>query len=254
MEFKRWDIVDKHELKLMAIRCFLIGLCCSILAFILFNWIMKNIFISEMASIGILLGSIYISVIVYKRDWLDEKVGLFDPYLQGISYQGTVILLIAGSIMFTIGFFGLAFVKGGIYSAISTSLCVNFPIIFMLLKSNVYHNSRLLYVGKLNGMDHYEQVLGYFPIFYYCLLGIPFSWSPLGVSFKKILESIFLHNGFMEYSVLCFILCLLAGSFILSPDIENNVFPFEIRTLNGYFKFSVISWILMGICLIPLII
>ena len=123
MELKRWDLVDEHELKLMALRCFLIGLFCSILVFILLNSITRNIFMCKTASLGILLGVSYMSIMVYKRDWLDEKVGLFDSYLQGISYQGIVILLIGGSIMLTIGFFGLAFVKGGIYSAISTSMC-----------------------------------------------------------------------------------------------------------------------------------
>lgn len=155
--------------------------------------------------------------------------------------------------MFSTVFFALAYVKGGIYSAISTCLCINFPIVFMLLRLNVYNNeSRVLYVGKLDGMNHYEQVFGYHPVFYYCLLGIPFGWAILGVSFRRVIESIFLHNYSLEYSLLCFILCLLAGSFILSPDIANNVFPFEIKRYKGFFKFAMISLILMVICFVPL--
>ena len=252
MKFKRWDLVDKHELKLMALRVFLIGLCYSFLTYILFYITIKNIFICEFTSAGIILTTSYISICVYSRDWLDEKIGLFDSHLQGISYQGIVILLSSGMFLLTLMFSSTAFIKGNIYSAIAFAFGVNFPIVFMLLRLNVYNNdSRLLYVGKLDGMDHYEQVLGYFPIFYY-VLAFPFGMGPLSVSFRRFLESIFLHNGSLEYYSACFILSLLAVSFVLSPNIANNVLPFEIRRLKGFFKFAVISLILMGICFIPL--
>ena len=252
---RRWDLVDASELKSRAIRSFLICLSCSIVCSIFLFMFIRNIFIIEFTFIGFLLTSVYYSILIYKRDWLDEKIGLFDPYLQGISYQGSVILLSSASFALSFAFFALAFVKGGIYSAVSTCLCINFPTVFMLLRLNVYNNdSRLLYVGKLDGMDHYEQVFGYNPIVYYMLLGVPFGWGILGVSFRRVLESIFLHNYSLEYSLLCFILCLLVGSFILSPDIANNVFPFEIKRYKGFFKFAIVSLILMEICFVPLII
>ena len=252
---RRWDLVDASKLKSRAIRSFLIILSCSIVGSISLFILIRNLFIIEFTFIGALLTSVYYSILIYKRDWLDEKIGLFDPYLQGISYQGTVILLSSASFTLSFAFVALAFVKGGIYAAVSTCLCVNFPIVFMLLRLNVYSNdSRLLYVGKLDGMDHYEQVFGYNPVFYFMLLGLPFGWRILGFSFRRVLESIFLHNYSLGYSLLCFILCLLAGSFILSPDIANNVFPFEIKRYKGFFKFAIVSLILMVICLIPLII
>lgn len=254
MALKRWDLVDEQELKRMALRVLLKGLCCSILFTILFFFVSKNTFICKFLFMGFIYGTIHCTVITYNRDWLDNKIGLFDPILPGISYQGALIFLSGASICLSLGISSMAFIKGGIYSAIAFGLCVNFPTVFMLLRLNVYSNdSRLLYVGEKDGEKHYEQVFGYHPVFYYILLGIPFGRGPLGLSFRKVLESIFLHNGSIEYSILCFILCLLAGSFILSPDIANNVLPFEIRTFNGFFKFAVISLILMGICLIPLI-
>ncbi|MBQ6349321.1 MAG: hypothetical protein IJI42_00150 [Methanobrevibacter sp.] len=252
MDLKRWDLMDEHELKLMALRCFLKGLVYSIVGALFLFFITKSSLICEFAFIGIVFTITYFSILIYKRDWLDEKIGLFDPYLQGISYQGAVILLSSGIFMASFIFSSTAFIKGNIYSAIAFAFGVNFPIVFMLLRLNVYNNdSRLLYVGKLDGMDHYEQVLGYFPIFYY-VLAFPFGMGPLSVSFRRFLESIFLHNGSLEYYSACFILSLLAVSFVLSPDIANNVLPFEIKTFDGLKKFIVISLILLGICLIPL--
>lgn len=42
MKFKRWDLVDKHELKLMTLRVFLIGLCYSILTYMSFYFAIKK--------------------------------------------------------------------------------------------------------------------------------------------------------------------------------------------------------------------
>lgn len=75
-------MADEHELKLMALRCFLIGVFCSIFAVVFFYILMEDIIISEFASIGILIGTFYISIVVYKRDWFNEKIGLFDPYFR----------------------------------------------------------------------------------------------------------------------------------------------------------------------------
>ena len=254
MELKRWDLVDEHELKLMALRCFLIGLFASVAVSIMMYLLMKNIVDAELAFMGTFFGSIYYSFIILKRDWFDEKIGLFDPYLPGISYQGIVLLLGFASIALSFGFFAMALDKGGVYSAIAFGLCVNFPNVFMLFRLNVYNNkSRLLFIGEKDRQKYYEQVFGYHPVFYYILLGIPFGRGPLGASFKRVIECIFLNNGSLTYYLLCFILCLLAGSFILSPDIANNVLPFEIRTYKGFFKFAIICFFLMVFCFIPLI-
>lgn len=255
MELKRWDLVDEHELKFMALRVFIKGLCGSIIASFISFILFKNIFVCEFSLIGCLFIVVYCSIIIYKRDWLDDKIGLFDSYLPGISYQGALIFLACLSIGLSFIFFAIALVKSGsIYSAIAFGLCVNFPTVFMLLRMNVYNNdSRLLFIGEKDGQKYYEQVLGYYPVFYYMFLGIPFGRGPLGVSFRKVLESIFLHNNSLEYCLLCFVLCLLVGSFILSPDIANKILPFEIKTYKGFFKFAIICLFLMGICVIPLI-
>ncbi|WP_407453258.1 hypothetical protein [Methanobrevibacter sp.] len=254
MKFKKWNLLDEHELRLLSLRCFLIGLFSSIPISIMMYLLMKNIVVAEFAFMGMFFASIYYSIIMLKRDWLDEKIGLFDSYLPGISYQGIVLLLGFASIALSFGFFAMAWDMGGIYSGIAFGLCVNFPMIFMLLRLDVYNNnSRLLFVGEKDGQRYYEQVFGYHPVFYYGLLGIPFGRGPLGASFKRVLECIFLNNGSLGYYFPCFILCLVAGSFILSPDIANNVLPFEIRTYKGFFKFAIICLFLMGICFIPLI-
>ncbi len=255
MGFKRWDLLDEHELKLMALRVFIKGLCGSIIASFISFILFKNIFVCEFSFIGCLFVAIYCSILTYKRDWLDDKIGLFDLAFPGISYQGLLIFLFCVSIALSFIFFAIALVKSGsIYSAIAFGLCVNFPTVFMLLRLNVYNNkSRLLLVGKKDDSKYYEHVFGYNPAFYYLLLGVPVGRGPLGVSFRKVLECIFLHNGSLEYSLLCFVLCLLVGSFILSPDIANKILPFEIKTYKGFFKFAIICLFLMGICVIPLI-
>lgn len=254
MEFKRWDEADEHELKLIALRCFIIlGLFGSFVISAIMYFLMKNIAAAEIAFAGVFLASVYFTVILLKRDWLDEKIGLFDPVLHGISYQGMVVLLCTVSIGLSIIFFAMAWDMGGIYSGIAHGLCVNFASIFMLLKLDVYNSeSKLMYLGKKDGHPYFEYVYGYDPTYYY-LLGLHQGWGPLGVSFRRVLECIFLHNGSLMYNLLCFILCLLVGCFILSPDIANNIFPFEIRTFDGFRKFLAIGLLLMGLSIIPLI-
>ena len=42
---------------------------------------------------------VYGAIVVLKRDWLDEKIGMFDSNFQGISYQGTIVFLMVLSIV-----------------------------------------------------------------------------------------------------------------------------------------------------------
>ncbi|MBQ6349322.1 MAG: hypothetical protein IJI42_00155 [Methanobrevibacter sp.] len=253
MEFKGMDEVDEHELKLMALRCFLIGLFGSFVVSAIMYLLMKNIIYAEITFVGSFLGSAYFAFIILKRDWLDKKIGLFDPDLPGFSYQCMVVFLCFPSIVLSFTFFAMAWGMGGIYSGIAHGLCVNFASIFMLLKLDVYNNkSRLIYLDENEGGKYFERIFGYNPLIYY-FLGIQHGLGPLGMSFRRVLECIFLHNGSLVYNLLCFILCLLAGCFILSPDIANNLFPFEIRTFEGSIKFIAIGFLLMIICIIPLI-
>ena len=253
MEFKGMDEVDEHGLKLMALRCFLIGLFGSFVVSAIMYLLMKNIIYAEITFVGSFLGSAYFAFLILKRDWLDKKIGLFDPVFPGFSYQCMVVFLCFPSIVLSFVFFAMAWGMSDIYSGIAHGLCVNFASIFMLLKLDVYNNkSRLIYLDEKEGEKYFERVIGYYPISYY-LLGLHHGWGPLGLSFRRVLECIFLNNGSLVYTLLCFILCLLVGCFILSPDIANNIFPFEIRTFDGFIKFTAIGLLLMGLCLIPLI-
>lgn len=120
MKFKRWDLMDGRELKLMALRCFLIGLLGSVVLSIAIYLLMKNIVVAEITFLGVIIGASYFSIVILKRDWLDEKIGLFDPYFPGFSYQGIVILLVYASIGLSFIFFAMAWDMGGIYSGIAS--------------------------------------------------------------------------------------------------------------------------------------
>ncbi len=209
----------------------------------------------EFAFLGFFGMASYFSIIIYHRDYLDKKYKMFYDEFEGISYQCVIFLLITLSIGLSFGFFGMALIDGGIYSAIAFSISVYFPAIFMLLRINVYRNenSRLLKVVNDEGEETCEEVIGYHPFAYY-LLGITLSRGPLGVSLHNILNSIFLNEGVLAYNVVWFVLSICLGCFILSPDIANRILPFELKTRDGLIKFLFISWVLIGVLLLLIII
>lgn len=88
MEFKGMDEVDEHELKLMALRCFLIGLFGSFVVSAIIYLLMKNIIYAEITFVGSFLGSAYFAFIILKRDWLDKKIGLFDSVFSWFFLSG----------------------------------------------------------------------------------------------------------------------------------------------------------------------
>lgn len=215
---------------------------------------LKDSFACVCGFLGVFLLGVYAAIVVLKRDWLDEKIGLSDSNLQGLSYQCTVVFLVALSIMLSFGFFGMAFVQAGIYSAIAFGVSQYFPAIFMLLRLDVYNDkSRWLLVEDEYGNKSYTEVIGYHPVFYFVFLGITSARGPLGLSIKYVLESIFLNKGLLSYDIFCFIVSLIVGSLVLSPDIMNKILPFELKTGNGLVKFMFIGIIMIALNLLMMV-
>ena len=252
---KSWNEQNDSEIKRTALLVLIEGVVGSIVVSILFFFMLKDLFACVCGFLGMFLLGVYCAIVVLKRDWLDEKIGVFDSDFPGISYQCAVVFLVALSIALSFAFFGMAFVQAGIYSAIAFGVAQYFPTIFMLLRLDVYknENSRWLLVEDEFGNKSYAEVIGYFPIFYFVFLGIPFARGPLGVSIKYILESIFLNKGLLSYDIFCFIVSLIVGSLVLSPDIMNKILPFELKTGNGLKKFMFIGIIMIALNLLMMV-
>ena len=251
MEFQFYN---KHELKLCAIRCFIIGTIIMGLGGLILFLISHNFIISEFIIIGGIIASAVYSILIYSRDFIDEKYGIFDSEFSGFSYQYMVLLLGCLCIGLSFASFGIGLVQGGIYSAIAFSLTSYFPFIFMFFRLNVYknENSRWLKVECENGDAYYKKVFGYHPVFYY-LIGTIFVMGPLGMSAHNILNSIFLKSYPVNIAIFYFILSLICGCLLLSPDIINRILPFELKTIEGLKKFLFISVIIIGILMVSII-
>ena len=165
------------KMKMSALRILIYGIITGIVVGIIIFFLLKDLFACVCGFLGGFLCCVYGAILVLKRDWLDEKIGMFDSDLMGISYQGVVLFLMALSIALSFSFFGMALVQGGIYSAIAFGVSPYFPAIFMLLRLDVYknENSRWLLVEDESGNESYVEVVGYHPVFYFCFFRYCFS-------------------------------------------------------------------------------
>lgn len=243
-----WSVLDKNELKSYVLSGFifleLIGVAISLFLFLILNLPVSFVIY---VIIGFTISSILESIIVYNRDYLDEKYGLFYNEYKGISYQGLILFFIPISIAFAFIIFPLAVHQGGICSAISFSLAALYPAFFMFLRINVYknENSRELVTENENGNKITEKVIGYHPVIYY-IFGSLISCHIIGFSLMKVIISFIGNNLDLIYFI--YLICsLLIVSFILSPDIANKLLPFELKRINGLKKFLIIGIMMMAI-------
>lgn len=237
---KGWDELDDDELKIVAVRGSLIGfLECSVFALILFG-IFKNVVFSLSFVVAGVVVAIPGAIILLKRDWLDEKIGLFDPDFSGFSYQGLVLFMIILGLCMSCVFFGGAYNAAGIYSAIAFGFVYLIPTCFMLLRWNVFNNdSRWLFVEDEYGNISYEKVMGYNPLFYF-LVSFICCAVPLAQPLKRILEHVFLGTSNLAINVFFFIISTILCFLIMSPDIMNDILPFEVKTADGMIKCGLI--------------
>ena len=88
-----WDINTKEERRKSALRTLLV--CGAsipismIILYIFFKDINKCLFVL----LGIIVLTIYYTIVIYKGDWVDRKIGIYDPNFNGASYQSGNLLL-----------------------------------------------------------------------------------------------------------------------------------------------------------------
>ena len=139
---KDWSTLDKNELKSYMISgsifLELIGLVISSLVLFLIVDLPTSFVINII--IGFTILTLLSAIIVYNRDYLDGKYGLFYEEYKGLSYRGVVLFFIPASIAFAFIIYPIASHQGGIYSAIGFCLAALYPAFFMFLRINVYKN------------------------------------------------------------------------------------------------------------------
>ena len=239
---KGWINLTKNELKIYSAYLFfyteILGLfLCLILYFVLhINFILSFLGM-------IIFGGIF-SILIYNRDFLDEKYNMISNNFQGMSYQSVVIILFPLTFLMSWFMALLAFTFEGWDSAIAFGLAMYFPFLFMFLRLDIFSDekSRLL-----SG----EQVIGYHPVFFY-IIGLMLSRGPLGISLLWIIKDIMGYSNSFNHDIIALLISLLCGSLILSPDIMNKILPFEIKTFKGLLKYCLLSVILISVVLVTI--
>lgn len=235
-----WMDLNSYELKYHALGLFMVCELLSLIISVLFSFLFRDFNYLLILFAGSSFSFLIITLIVYKRDYLDEKYVLFDMRYPGLSYQGFVFILFGLSGLLSTFVGVLAFKQGGLYSAIAFSLIEFFPSIFMFLRLDVYSNDNRNYLNNN---------FGYHPVFYY-MLSLMVCNGPLGVSLLWILESIFQNTRSLNYSIFYFLLSFCLFCLVLSPDKVNKILPFELKTEKGFKKFVYLSVFLAAILLI----
>ena len=234
----KWMYLNDDELKIYSIGIFIECICLSVVISIILTLLFQSDFMLSM--IGFTIVSIMFTILIYKRDFFDEKFGLFSDDLTQSTNQGLILFLFVSSFLVSWGFFCAA-LKYGLYNAIAFSLAVCFPGIFLLLRRDVYSNE--------NNNLVYDANISYNPIFYW-VMGITVGSGPLGVSLTNFLKDMFVKGSFLNMDLILVALALLLECFVLSPDVANKILPFELKTIEGMKKFIIISLGLMFILLL----
>lgn len=233
----KWMYLNEEELKYYSFGIFIECICLSVIIAIILKLLFQSDFMLSMT--GFTIVSIMFTILIYKRDFFDEKFQLFSSDLMQGTNQGLILFLFVSSFLVSWGFFCAA-LKYGLYNAIAFALAVCFPGIFMLLRRNAYSNE----TGSVYGGGN----IGYHPIFHW-FLGITAGSGPLGVSLTNFLKDIFVKGSFLNMDLILVVLALLLECFVLSPDVANKILPFELKRIEGMKKFSLISLGLMIILL-----
>ena len=233
----KWMYLNEDELKFYSLGIFIECICLSVVISIILNLLFKSDFMLCMS--GFTIVSIMFTILIYKRDFFDEKFELFSPDLLQGTNQGLILFLFVSSFLVSWGFFCAA-LKYGLYNAIAFSLAVCFPGIFLLLRRNVYSNE--------NNNSFYDGN-GYHPLFHW-VLGITVGSGPLGVSLTNFLKDMFVKGSVLNIDLISVVLALVLECFVLSPDVANKILPFELKRIEGMKKFILISLGLMMILLL----
>nr|WP_295161026.1 hypothetical protein [uncultured Methanobrevibacter sp.] len=234
----KWMYLNCEELKYYSLGIFIECICLSVVIAILLKLLFKSDFMLSMA--GFTIVSVMFTILIYKRDFFDEKFQLFSSDLMQGTNQGIILFLFVSSFLVSWAYFCAA-LKYGLYNAIAFSLAVCFPGVFMLLRINSYSNE--------NNNSVHDDNMGFNPIFHW-VMGITVASGPLGISLTSFLKNIFVKGSFFNMDLILVMLALLLECFVLSTDVANKILPFELKGIEGIRKFILISFLFMGILLV----
>ena len=102
------------------------------------------------------------AIFTYKRDWFDRKYGLVSKYHIGMNYSVVFYIIGILNLGLSLMFFYPNLKISGPNSAVIMFLSQQIPLIFMLLRLNVFddENCRVQKEDEM-GNIHYENTLGY---------------------------------------------------------------------------------------------
>lgn len=239
---KGWINLNKNELKYYSVYLFFYT---EILGFILCLVLYFFLHISFILSfLGITIFGGIFSIVIYNRDFLDEKYNMISKNFQGMSYPSIVIILFPLTFAMSWFFALLSFTFEGLESAIAFGLAMYFPFIFMFLRLEIFRDEKCRLIAG-------EQVIGYHPVLFY-LIGFMLSRGPLGISLLWIIKDIMGFSNSFNHDIIALIISLLCGCLILSPDLMDEILPFEVKTLNGLLKYCLLSVILISVVLVAI--
>lgn len=230
---KKYRLLDDEELKIWVIEHFLVNSFLLLFLIIFLLFVGFELFDAFIMFLGIFVAILYVSILFYKRDYMDYKYGLS-------TYRYLVIIILSLSLSLSIGTFPISLMKADIYFAIGHSIAFLFPMLFMYLHVDMYsEESRVILIENEFGFKEYVPVLGYFP-FTYLQLAIFMAMGPLGLSLTRLIKSIVLGTEpLILYLVLTLILLIIEYLF-LAPETMNRIFPFELKTREGLLAFSIV--------------
>lgn len=117
-----------------------------------------------------------------------------------------------------------------------------YPPIFMLFRKNIF-NEKSLKIENYN-----DDIIGYNPI-YYLILGFITGFILFYLLFITI-ENYYCGLCSLFYCIFVVLFSICLESLILSPDLMNDLLPFNIKFKKGFYLYFMISLLLCGIYLI----
>ena len=160
-----WTNLDSDELKLYSIILFVLSFSGGIFAALILSRIFSMDIYYALFVFSVL--SVLITIFTYKRDWFDNKYGIFSEFHIGMNYSVVFYLLVILNIVISLLFFYPNFKSYGLTFAIIMFFSQYLPLIFMLFRINVFDdkNCQIIKEDK-HGKAYYENTIGYNPLIY----------------------------------------------------------------------------------------
>lgn len=236
-----WANLDSDELKIYSIILFILSFLGGIVAsLILSKTFSMNIYY---ALFVFLVLSVLMTIFTYKRDWFDNKYGIFSEFHIGMNYSVVFYLLVILNIVISLLFFYPNFKSYGLTFAVIMFFSQYLPLIFMLFRINVFDDKNCQIIRKDDyGNEYYENTIGYNPLIYF-LINMPFAIIT-GFYMNNFINDL-LNSTYLTFNLIYLIISLLILFLIASPDLLNKKLPFELRTLGGVLKFITLLLIII---------